>query len=105
MVDKWRIELAAARGAIDDAETEANAWSDLEVALTTALSAAVQAVATGGPKTAAKLADIQTDPFEIDLLGARQHIQSAVDGTRNAITAYDHGDEQMAAQYQNGIDR
>lgn len=105
MTDGWRIDPAAARGAIDRAEAEANAMSQLEVDLTQALSEAYGAVVTGGPKTAAKLSALQTDPFEIDLLGIVQHVQSAVTGTRNAITAYERGDEDMAAQYQKGIEQ
>ncbi|MBT1679782.1 DUF6507 family protein [Curtobacterium aurantiacum] len=103
MTDGWRIDPAAARTAISAAETEADGWSDLEVSLTTALSDAFSALSAHGPKTAAALGKVRTNPFEIDLLAARQHVQRAVQGTRDAIAAYERGDEAMAASYENSV--
>ncbi len=103
MTDGWRIDPAAARAVIADAEAESQGFPDLERDLLTALSEAVAAVAAHGPATAAKLSSIQANPFEIDLMAAKQHVDSAVSGTRQAIDAYEAGDEEMAARHENGI--
>lgn len=103
MTDGWRIDPAPARGAIGNAESEAQEFPNLESDLVTALSDALAALGGHGPLTAAKLASIQSNPFEIDLLATQQHIEKAVSATRQAIDAYEAGDEQMAATYENGI--
>ncbi|ROP65585.1 DUF6507 family protein [Curtobacterium sp. ZW137] len=103
MSNGWRIDLAAARAAIAATETEIDGWGDLEVSLTTALSDAFAAVSAHGPATAAALGKIRTDPFEIDLLATQQQVRRAVEGTRNAVAAYESGDEEMAARYEKGV--
>ena len=103
MTDGWRIDPGPARGAIDKAAAEAEQFPDLEADLVSALSDALAALRGHGPSTAAKLASIQSNPFEIDLRAAQQHIEQAVAATRQAISAYEAGDEEMAATYENGI--
>lgn len=103
MTDGWRIDPGPARGAIDKAEGETQEFPTLETDLVSALSDALAALGGHGPSTAAKLASIQSNPFEIDLLAAQQHIEQAISATRQAISAYEAGDEQMAATYENGI--
>lgn len=99
MTDGWRIDPGSARGAIDKAEGAAEEFPTL----VSALSDALAALGGHGPSTATKLASIQSNPFEIDLLAAKQHIEKAISATRRAIGAYEAGDEQMASTYENGI--
>jgi hypothetical protein len=103
VTDGWRIDPGPARGAIDKAEGETQEFPTLETDLVSALSDALAALGGHGPSTAAKLQSIQSNPFEIDLLAAQKHIEQAISATRQAIGAYEAGDEQMAATYENGI--
>lgn len=103
MTDGWRIDPGSARGAIDKAEGAAEEFPTLETDLVSALSDALAALGGHGPSTATKLASIQSNPFEIDLLAAKQHIEKAISATRRAVGAYEAGDEQMASTYENGI--
>ena len=91
----WQIEPGQARAIIAPAETDA---AGIETATRTLESAVGQAIAAvrGGTQSAAALADLAIDPIGVDVLAAKQQISTAIAATRSAITAYEHGDEEMA---------
>jgi len=91
----WQIEPGQVRAIITQAETDA---AGIETATRTLESAIGQAIAAvrGGTQSAAALADLAIDPIGVDLLAAKQQISTAIAATRAAISAYEHGDVEMA---------
>lgn len=92
---RWKVEPAAARAVLSDAEAKAEAFEQAVKTLAGAIETATGA--SPGPKTAAALSSLSADPFEIQILAAQTHAKDAVSGVRGAIAAYEHGDLDMAA--------
>lgn len=65
------------------------------------VSAAFDAVhAAGGSETASASLEVSMDPFLLELHAIREFVKAATSATRNAITAYESGDLEMAADFQ-----
>lgn len=103
-IDGWRVDPAAARRVLSQAASETADFSKLETALAQAISSASAATNGKATATAAALAKIGSDPFEIDLATVQKHVSTAISSTREAVTAYDQGDAQMAAEYDGKVD-
>ncbi|KQO60233.1 hypothetical protein ASF23_14790 [Curtobacterium sp. Leaf261] len=86
------------------AESDLNGLDDMDVVISTAISDALHSTASKAMATASALSMLGTDPFEIDLASTNAHITTAIESTRSAITAYEHGDSEMARHYDGLVD-
>jgi hypothetical protein len=100
--DGWRIDPAAAGSAIADAKTGISGLDDVAKAAQGAIDAAS---AVAGPKTAAALASLASNPFLSQIDKVRSEVDHAADQTKLALDAYVQGDDEMATHYAGGIGR
>ncbi|OEI70188.1 DUF6507 family protein [Curtobacterium sp. ER1/6] len=91
----WQIEPGQARAILAQAETDAASIGTATRTLETVTDQAISAV-RGGTQSAAALAGLAVDPIGVDILAAKQQVSTAIAATRAAITAYEHGDQEMA---------
>ena len=56
--------------------------------------------AAAGSQTAGAASDVAFDPFLVGLHAIREFVSNVTTSTRNAISAYDAGDLEMAADFE-----
>jgi hypothetical protein len=98
----WRIDPAAVQAVLTNVK---HGLSGLESAEKTAQSAVEAASAATGPQTAAALAMLLRNPLLTQIDVVKTKVETVVDQTNTALSAYVDGDEEMAKAYQGGAER
>ncbi|MDA3805344.1 DUF6507 family protein [Clavibacter sp. CT19] len=98
----WRIDPAAVQVVLTNVK---RGLSGLESAEKTAQSAVEAASAATGPQTAAAPAVLLQNPLLTQIDVVKTKVETVVDQTNTALSAYVNGDEEMAKAYQGGAER
>lgn len=98
----WRIEPAAVQAVLTNTK---RGLSELESAEKTAQSAVEAASAATGPQTAAALAALLRNPLLTQIDIVKTKVETVVDQTNTALSAYIEADQEMSKAYQTGADR
>lgn len=96
----WKIDPAAANAAVADAKGH---LSGMDVVASTVQSAIDGA--SMGPKTAAALAILSRDPFQMQIDNVTAKVTRVAQQTTEALAAYEQGDQEMANNSSRGFGR
>lgn len=98
----WKIDPAAANAAVADAKGH---LSGMDVVASTVQSAIDGASKVVGPKTAAALAILSRDPFQMQIDNVTAKVTRVAQQTTEALAAYEQGDQEMANNSSRGFGR
>jgi hypothetical protein len=98
----WRIDPEAANAAVADAKGR---LAGMDVVASTVQSAIDGASKVVGPKTAAALAILAKDPFQIQIDNVTAKVTNVTQQATEALAAYEQGDQEMATNSSRGYGR
>jgi hypothetical protein len=98
----WRIDPTAANAAVTDAKER---LAGLDAAAAIIQSAIEEASKVVGPKTAAALAILARDPFQMQIDNVNAKITKVATQATQALAAYENGDAEMAVNSAHGQGR
>lgn len=90
----WKVDPAAVGQVLARAEQERSGYEDATRAVEEATGAGIAAAV--GPRTAAALRALASDPFGLDIEAASRQVETAIGAVRSALATYEQGDDTMA---------
>jgi len=96
MVDAWKIDPAGARGVLDGMQTSLDATA----AALRSVQGGVAEAAGGAGDVVLEALGAFADQVGSDVDTVTLRLVGGVQGVRGAVAAYDHGDLEMAADFQ-----
>lgn len=93
----WNIHPGSARAICDQADENIDGLNPVAEKVSSAFDAVA---ASAGTQTASAAHDVSLDPFLTQLYALKEYVKSATSDTRSAIDAYEAGDLEMAADFQ-----